>query len=105
MNIELTQSFGHTPFTQILLHILHSAFIAVSPSSFRSSACIPSLPGDFLHFSFFMAFTTSDVKMSGSLTSSIRETIEVDELPLYNSEQYSFHRLSITSISVSVFPN
>ena len=99
----------HFPVCQILLQIVVTVVIKVSPPAWTSSAGMLSIPADFPFFRDFTAAFTSSRKMGQSSSSVVCGQFSTTGTPLglwlYSSEQYSVHRLRIWCSSVRHFPD
>ena len=109
MTKDWVHGVGHSPVCQILLQIVVRAVITSSPPAWTSSTGMLSTPADFRFFNDCTAASTSLRRMGWSFSVTVWVQFSTDGSPLalrlYNSEQYSVHRLGICRSSVRHFPD
>ena len=105
---DWVQGVGHSPVCQILLQMLRSTSIMVSPPAWSSSAGMLSTPALFPGLSDFTSASTSSRRMGWLFMLVTGGCFGTSESPfalwLYSSEQYSVHLLRISSSSVRRIP-
>lgn len=106
MKADLSQSLGQCPLCQTLLHMSCNISFSLSPSSFMSSAVIPSIPGDLFSFRCLIVSVISDRRMFfSSCWFSFTSSLDVSVSSLYSSSQYYLYRLSTAWSSHITFPS
>ena len=103
MTKDWVHGVGHSPVCQILLQIIMRTVIASSPPAWTRYAGVISTPADFPFFSDCTAASTSLRRMGWSSSVSVWGQFSTDGSPLYSSEKYSVHRLSICRSSMRHF--
>src|SRR6218665_3973994 len=95
MKIESIQSSDHSPSPHNAAHMSCNLSTVASPPCLNNSAGTPSGPAAFPLLSCLIALLISDLKGCGSL--SCPPPCSSVSAPLYNSLQYSFHLLAMSS--------